>query len=119
MLYVIIIIVITAGFIIFNYWGFNWLNSHWFIIFNNWGFNWLNSHWFTILNNWPTATVFLKNHHLQLAFIDSWRNTWLSLSFFAAVLSKKDLKSVVALPPFLLFMVQTYILQYKQLSFKN
>jgi len=69
----------------------------------------LNSHWFIILNNWPTATLFLEYHHLQLAFIDSWRNTRLRLSFFFALLSKKDLETVVALPPFHLFMIQTYI----------
>ena len=49
----------------------------------------LNSHWFTILNNWPTATLFLEYHHLQLAFIDSWRNTRLRLSFFLQFFPKK------------------------------
>jgi hypothetical protein len=83
--YVIIIILVATGF------GF--INMHGFIIFDYWGLNWLpllNSNWFRRHCVRPTVTRFLKYHHFQLVFIGRWRNNlWLRLSFFAALLSKK------------------------------
>ena len=106
MLYVVIIILVTTG--------FRFIYRHRFIIFDYWGLNWqplLNSHWFWRNCVCPTATPW-NTAVLQLIFIDIWRNNLrLRLSlFFAARLSKKDIKLV---------MVPRLFLQITQSNFRN
>jgi hypothetical protein len=78
MLYVIIIILVAIG--------FRFIDGYGFIIFDYWGLNWLpllNFNSFRRHCVCLTATRFLKYHHFQLVFIGRWRNNlWLRLSFF-------------------------------------